>query len=67
MGNLEFVEGILENEEIWGFIKKEGKDCNAGASGNGFAPGELGGADWASGVWLLLRHLERERESDWGG
>ncbi|KAH7845201.1 hypothetical protein Vadar_011244 [Vaccinium darrowii] len=51
VGNLELVDGSLEEGEVWWFQEEEGYDCD-GADLDGFAPTMLSGAD---GVWLGLR------------
>lgn len=45
MGNLEFVEGVLEVRDLWRFREEEAEDGGACASGDGFAPAVFGAAD----------------------
>ncbi|KAH7866032.1 hypothetical protein Vadar_014524 [Vaccinium darrowii] len=61
VGNLELVDGNLE-EEVWWFQEEEGYGC-VGADWDGLAPTMLGGADGVGlglrWVWVVgLRHLE---------
>ncbi|KAH7841463.1 hypothetical protein Vadar_030178 [Vaccinium darrowii] len=51
VGNLELVDGSLEEGEVWWFREEEGYGCD-GADWDGLAPTMLSGAD---GVGLGLR------------
>lgn len=63
MGILEFVEGILEKRDLWGFREEEAEDGDAGADWNGLAPAELSASDGSTrggigrvALALLLGH-----------